>query len=203
MTSKCATVVNDSTRNTAQDEWDIVRIPMPSDTISGHRWLELLHKWSEYLRVPSSENAVGVYDAVPKGKLDSIEWKLYEFVADSLYNSAEVLTEKIAVNDRQALRIAFLFDVRFDGDFSETMDIYIGRIIKTNPLMFLQEAKNHEHLIDRWDALVGNFGPDLVDMEDQQEDECRVRVAALKSVQIDSLKNVRDKCIAELSDQCE
>lgn len=195
------TATADTTRDTAQDEWEVVRIPMPSDTISGHRWLTLLRSWDEYLNYPSTENAANVYTNIPQRPFDSTEWPWHSYAVDSISRDLRILAYNAWASDRNAVRLLFgLFEIS-DGDFSESLCIDLGRLIRIDPQLFLEELHNHMRYSGLLDGLLGNLGDEYVDLVDGHSLERELRVTALRTVDIDSLITLRDSCIAELKSE--
>jgi hypothetical protein len=85
-----------------------------------------------------------------------------------------------------------------DGNDAEEWDIQIGKLIKTHPTNFLKTLKTYRKKIKRIDALVGNFGPELVDKIEAQKKEASLRITALKKAQARSA----DRSIVSLADEC-
>jgi hypothetical protein len=88
--------------------------------------------------------------------------------------------------------------LKSDGDVAEEWDIQIGKLIKTHPTNFLKTLKVYRHKVQRIDALLGNFGPELVDNTAAQKEEANSRIAALTKARNKST----DKAIIRLADEC-
>ncbi len=93
---------------------------------------------------------------------------------------------------------AFESLLKTDGNDAEEWDIQIGNLIKTHPTNFLKTLKTYRKKIKRIDALVGNFGPELVDEIEAQKKEANLRITALKKAQAKSA----DRSIVSLADEC-
>ena len=110
-----------------------------------------------------------------------------------------VQLEKAAVaGDRTAVRAAFRLRQRSDGAVAEHIDIVLGSTVKGHPRLFLEELKRSDNFA-RLDSLLGNLGPKYVDRSSAQSRELRARSAALRSVANPELREVRDRCLKELS----
>lgn len=88
--------------------------------------------------------------------------------------------------------------LKSDGHDAEEWDIEIGKRIKTHPTNFLKTLKLYRNKIKRFDALLGNFGPELVDNTAAQKKEANSRIVALRKARSKST----DKAIIRLADEC-
>lgn len=110
---------------------------------------------------------------------------------------------KISINgDLTSFEKAFTELLKSDGGSAEDLNIEIGKMIKTHPTNFLKTLKKHEDQIKRLDALVGNFGYELVDDFEATKIEAKARIKALEKVAYRStdpeLKRLAKKCIDKL-----
>jgi hypothetical protein len=163
----------------------------------------LANAWTVYQRAPSDETALKLYQALPSNA--DIALKVHRGqrkTLRSIYNHLKVLDDRVLNGDRNAVKVAFRLYAVSDGDFGETLDIELGRLIKINPRLFLQELKVHRALVERIDALLGNCGDEYIDRMDAKARELRARVKALKTINDTDLQGIRDECISVLNQEC-
>lgn len=100
--------------------------------------------------------------------------------------------------DLKALNQAFVLHSKTDGGDAEDIDIAIGKSITRNPKNFLTALKQNHSKVSSLSAVVGNLGPACVDDLENQRAELERRLAAIQTVDDDSLKKVRAECETEL-----
>ena len=166
-------------------------------------WDKIGKAWEEYLEYPSKDNCVALYQSLPNSRSELNYESDANGIGDSLFKNLDMLDYQISVGDRDATRIGFKLLTVADGHFGETLDIILGAIIRVDPQMFLEELHNHRHLIVRLDALVGDFGYPFIDRFTADGLETELRIQALQSVQVDSLMEIRNRCIDELDGENE
>jgi hypothetical protein len=154
--------------------------------------------WENYLELPTPDNAARVQHAVYTNPT-SRDNRLFE---DLLLLEIQVISA-----DREAVRLAFRLFAESDGHYSETLCIMLGRLIRIDPALFLQELEDHRkqipHIDDLLGGLLGNHGDAYVDRFRAREYETERRIKALMTVTDPRLKKLRDKCVAELKGQVE
>ena len=116
---------------------------------------------------------------------------------DRLDQDLAILAVQVISADREAVRLAFRLYSESDGHYSETLDIMLGRLIRIDPVLFLQELVASRR-VKRLDSLLGNLGPQFVDRFQAGEYETEERTKALQSVQAPELRRVRDECVLVL-----
>jgi len=104
---------------------------------------------------------------------------------------------------REAIRGLFELRARAHGPVTnvgvlEVSDMILGNCARLSPRIFL-EALTIDRDFWRLDALLGNCGPELVDMFEAQAAELRARRAALLTVDAASLRETRDASLLELT----
>jgi hypothetical protein len=145
--------------------------------------------WEAYLNDPTPKNAASVSEvSYSAGTLDS----------NPVSEDLDLLEAEVLSGDRYAVRLAFRLLKHSDGHAGEALCITLGRLIRANPRLFLEELKVAGSQ-DRLDALVGNFGVGFVDRPHALSQERRKRIEALKTITSPTLSKVRDACILELS----
>lgn len=154
---------------------------------------KIVQAWQRYVKSSSSANAHTVYDL-----LSSVDHHKFNIQTQLFEENLSILERRVITSNRNSVRLAFLLFTVSDGDFSEELDIMLGKLIRLNPNLFLQELKAHREIVARIDALVGNFGPEFVDKEEDQKKEAELRIAALKSVRKKELADVKDECVRAL-----
>lgn len=150
--------------------------------------------WETYLDYPTSENAALVQNAEYS---DSISFP------EHLYQDLWLLEVQVISCDREAVRLAYRLLRESDGHYSETLDIILGRLIRIDPVMFLEELRDHRKEVVRLDALLGNQGNPYIDRFGAKRYETEERISALESVTIPGLREIRDECLIELKDKLE
>ncbi|WP_329743343.1 hypothetical protein [Dyella sp. A6] len=107
----------------------------------------------------------------------------------------------VASGNRTAVRT--VFSLNTDGASAEAQDIVLGKLIKVNPKMFLEELQRSQFAGCKlcMPGLLGNLGYDYVDHPAAQLRELRARKAALLTVHNKPLLQLRNKCIAALEQQ--
>ena len=165
-------------------------------------WDYVLRQWNQYLTLPTSQNAINLYDSLPSdGHIEYSNSAAESMALDSVYNELGMLERQVISGDTSALRLAFRLFSLADGDFGEQLDIMVGKLIRINPELFLEELNNCRQLIPNLDGLLGNLGEEYVDREEAQELEVTLRVEALRGVTKKSLGSIRNECIANLEDK--
>lgn len=144
---------------------------LTSLTVSGQatKWADFEKAWDNYLSNSTHDNSLIAYKLLPD-KLTTDDYP-EDGLISRIFSNIEQLEMLVQQGDRDALRLAFKLFAIADGANAEGLQIEIGKLINTNPKMFLQELKNHRQLIISLDGLVGNLGQDYVDKFDQQRAE--------------------------------
>jgi hypothetical protein len=148
--------------------------------------------WESYLELPSPANAAAVQEVTYSDppSFNPILW-------DELL----ILQTQVFSSDQAAVSLAFRLLARSDGHFSEELCVMLGRLIRIDPALFLQELKSHPEFMVRLDGLLGNHGGAYVDRFAAQRYETERRIEVLMSVTDPGLRHIRDRCVAELRTQ--
>ncbi len=149
--------------------------------------------WEAYLALPSPANARRVERASYSDSAAAL---------GQLEQDLEVVAVQMQAGDRDAVRLAFRLLPGADGDFAETLEIMLGRLIRIHPALFLEEVRRQQQTLPRFDArlngMLTNTGSPYVDREQADAYEMRRRMDALRSVRAPALGAIRDRCIAVL-----
>lgn len=159
---------------------------------------KLSAEWGNYTENPSSENALKVYNLLPKKGHVRKEDSNIE-LNNLIYENLNIISNQILQGDKNNVKLAFRLFTISDGAFSEELQIMLGQLVKINPELFLTELKEHFHLIDRLGSLVCNYGSEFVDNRTKQKAETDERIIKLKTIEKTELIKTRDKCLTELS----
>jgi hypothetical protein len=121
-----------------------------------------------------------------------------EHTAAPTEHDVTLLQARVAAGDRTAVQAAFRLRRRADGAVGEYIDNVLGSLVTTYPRLFLEELQRSGDF-RRLDSLLANLGPKYVDKMKAQVSELRNREAALRRVNAPELRDVRDRCLKELS----
>jgi hypothetical protein len=165
-------------------------------------WSKIKIAWGKYTNYPSGNNALGVYELLPKSGHIKYSGTVEEKDAlNFIYNEQDMslLERQIISSDRAAVELAFALYSISDGAFGEELDIMLGELIRINPKLFLEELYKHRDLVCCLDGLVANLGGSYVDRSESSGSyELHKRLDALKSVKGARFLKTRDECINEL-----
>lgn len=145
-------------------------------------------EWEDFLVMPTSNNAAKVSKLEYSRDVDPMEKNM----------DLDLLETQIAALDSEAIALAFRVLPQLDGAYAETVDIVLGRLIRANAALFLASLRKHRAKVRSLGHLVGNFGPGYVDRMEAHEYERKCRIAALRRVDENDLKEIRDECIQVL-----
>ncbi|MCX6835092.1 MAG: hypothetical protein NTW07_08165 [candidate division Zixibacteria bacterium] len=164
-------------------------------------WKRISTLWEGYLEYPSSDNALLVYNALPKcgaslANLPQTEDR--NEAIEKFYDELAMLEVQVCTRDRNAVRLAFRLMPISDGAFAEWLDIMLGRLIRIAPRLFLEELAAHRDCVTGIGPLVGNQGGEFVDRFRAMSLESQLRFQALDSIPDTQLANVRKECLNAL-----
>ena len=145
--------------------------------------------WEQYLELPTPENAARVQQALYSDPSTR---------GRSLHEDLLLLEIQVISADREAVRLAYRLSVESDGHYSEMLDAMLGRLIRIDPKLFLQELKRHRSQVSRLDSLLGQHGRPYIDRHRARSYEDEQRIAALMTIADPSLKDIRDECVGML-----
>ena len=87
-----------------------------------------------------------------------------------------------------------------NAEINEAINISLGKVIKKDPELFLKLFKKYFYNAAKQNpsfisGLLGNYGPGYVDAFDKQLKETQERIEALRTVNKEEYKEVRDYCL--------
>lgn len=74
----------------------------------------------------------------------------------------------------------------------------IGNLIAFNPRLFLEELSAHRDLFPTLDPILGSFLRDMANDPAAKDQEKKLRIQSLESVEEKPLKSLRNECIKVL-----
>lgn len=158
---------------------------------------KLSSEWDNYIVNPSGENALKVYNLLPeKGHVGKEDSSLE--LEQRMYNNLKILETQILRGNKNNIKLAFKLKTISDGAFTEWLQQMLGQTINLYPKLFLTELKEHNHLFENFDSLVGNFGEEYADNLEKQKTEIKKRIESLKTINIPQLSKVKNKCLESL-----
>jgi hypothetical protein len=171
---------------------------------SSVNWPALSKTFQAYVEYPSATNASSVIKLLPKSEKVKFTGSNTENEAiEVIYQGMPMLQRQVEARDRQATRLAFRLMTITDGASSEALDIMLGKLIRIDPKLFLEELRKSNYIKIgqyRFDGLVGNEGEEFVDKEQAQCLEQRLRIESLSKIKDTNLLPLRDICISTLND---
>lgn len=167
-------------------------------------WQALARALGQFRRTPSERNSAAVSNLLPTaGHL------LYDnsSEADKAYAQLEAalptLETAVVSKNRSSVRLAFRLFAMADGHSAEQLDIMLGRLIRLDTVMFLDELGHAQppYPTEVLGGLVGNLGEEFVDDMAAQCDEFRLRLKAIERIKNRRLAHWRATCSGELRRQ--
>jgi hypothetical protein len=161
-------------------------------------WVAIKEAFLKYVNHPSNQNAVKVISILPETPINySAPSQEMDEALEYMYQSRpmEILEHQILSKNREAIRLVFRLRAFADGGFGEGLDIILGKLIKIDPKLFLEELNTVKPIVARYDSLLGNYGNEYVDNLKASCRETKLRINALKTVKGPSLKKIRNNCI--------
>jgi len=166
-------------------------------------WETLKKTWENYCDNPSSKNAYRVYMVLPKKQPKDATRHTHKIggnVKKLMLETLSILEKEIYASDRNSVKIAFRLFTISDGLLTEDLCIILGHFICINPKMFLEELKEHRHLVSFiMDSLLGNLGEEYVDKMEASYLEMIRRIKCIEGVKDNSLLQMKDECLKELN----
>lgn len=104
------------------------------------------------------------------------------------------LRSRVQAGDRGAIRE--LLSLEVDGAAAEDVAITMGGLITRDPIAFLSEMAGDRRAQCCIDSFLGALGENFVDDGRRQIEELRKRRDALRSVQVPTLRALRDRCVS-------
>ena len=161
-------------------------------------WDSLRAAYALYSKAPTDATAAKVcsylprdlgYSAPPAARRNHAETE--KFILKGL----GALEGQIFRSKANSVMLAFKLYTIADGEFAESLDVTLGRLICRNPRLFLQQLKANRHLVARLDTLLMNYGADFADDDQAQAGEYRHRLKCIRKVRDHELQDIRDECV--------
>jgi hypothetical protein len=144
--------------------------------------------WTAYCLNPTPENAAKVQSAKTPG-IDNQEFDA----------RLRILEDQVLCSDVEAIRLVYRLKKEPDGAYGETLSQMLGRLIRINPRLFLEELARHRPQVgDRLPWILCSIGPAYADRVAAKRYVLRSRLAAIETVDVPELGKLRDECGAEL-----
>lgn len=167
-------------------------------------WSALSKTFQAYVEYPSATNASKVTKLLPESEhVKYTGSKIENEAIEVIYQGLPMLQRQVEAREKQAARLAFRLMTITDGASSEALDIMLGKLIRIDPKLFLEELRKSNYIKIgqyRFDGLVGNEGDEFVDKEQAQCLEQRLRIESLSKIKENILLPLRDICISTLND---
>ncbi|HAH51473.1 MAG TPA: hypothetical protein DCL80_09495 [Balneola sp.] len=160
---------------------------------------EFQNRWDLFIDTPTQENALYLYNIIPSYNFFEREKQLR--VTSRIDCDLHTLDNYIQANNYYAVKASFgLYAIIVNGSVCSSLNIINGKYLHVNPENFLNELKNHRHLI-RFSKILGNYGLDFVDRFKAQNVETKKRIISLESVSNERLALIQSECIAILKEK--
>jgi len=141
-----------------------------------------------YCANPTPENAAKVQSAKTPG-IDNREFDA----------RLQILEDQVLCSDVEAIRLVYRLMKESDGASSEILSQMLGRLVRINPRLFLGELARHRRQIgDRLPWILCGTGPAYIDRPAAQRYVLRKRLAAIETVDVPALQELRDECVLQL-----
>lgn len=150
--------------------------------------------WEEYVENPTPENARRVQNATYSGNIDQQERQ------EKLFDDLWLLEEQVTASDREAVQLAFRLLQESDGAYTETLYKMLGRLVRVNPKLYLEECKKARSFTpERFPGLL-MFPEPYIDRPVAHEYEREARIKALSKVKDRSLRSIRNEALEALQE---
>ena len=170
----------------------------PEFSLPASGWEKLARALQSFSRAPSEENCKAVDKLLPASMHlmydDSPE---AQRALEQLEAALPTLEHLVTSKSRLGVGLAFrLFVTMSDGHLAEELDIILGKLIRLDPVMFLEELQSVRpaYPVEGLDGLVGNLGDEFVDDFKGQCEQLHLRLKAIESVDRRDLAQVRGRC---------
>lgn len=165
-------------------------------------WLEIAQRVSEYVANPSPATAITALNVIPETSVSFTNSREESEANDAIYapGPMHVFEQRVLMQERESVELAFRMRHIADGAFLEDLDIILGKLIRVDPEMFLSELQRAQVPLRAMDGLVGNLGDDYVDQKERECEEMRLRRLALERVSRPSLLQTKGRAITALAE---
>jgi hypothetical protein len=161
-------------------------------------WDSLRAAYALYSKAPTDSNAAKVSSYLPKElgySAPAVSRRNHAETEKFFLNGLGVLEGQIFRSKANSVMLAFRLYSIADGEFAESLDITLGKLVCRNPRLFLQQLKVNRHLVARLDTLLMNYGADFADDDQAQAVEYRHRLKCIRKVRDPELQDIRDECV--------
>lgn len=177
-------------------------------------WDNIMQAAVAYFEDPSTENALILYEALPKAQVRNRDRKGGFLTVDEyIYDNLHLLSEHVLKGERNAVKVAVRLWTMADGGFAESLSSMLGQLIRIDPKVFLEEINDFPWPHDYGDFKdwlskgyivceggILNRSQDEVD-ERAVREELGMRIKALESVTEKGLFELRDICINAINEE--
>jgi hypothetical protein len=150
--------------------------------------------WENYVENPTPENARQVQNVTYSGNIDEQERQ------ERLYDDLWILEEQVIACDQEAVRLAFRLLQESDGHYAETLCKMLGRLVRINPKLYLEECKRAKSFTPELFPGLLMFPEAYIDRPMAHEYEREARIKALSKVKKLSLRSIRNEALAALQE---
>ena len=161
-------------------------------------WDSLRAAYALYSKAPTDSNSLKVSSYLPKDlgySAPAASRRNHTETEKFILKSLGVLESQIFRSKANSVMLAFRLYSIADGEFAESLDVTLGKLICRNPRLFLQQLKINRHLVARLDTLLMNYGTDFADDDQAQAAEYRHRLKCIRKVRDRELQDIRDECV--------
>lgn len=180
--------------------FSLVLILLSWDIRAETPWAEIEHRISEYVAHPSPITAKAALDVMPKASVSFSNSAEERKANEAIYapKPMHVLEQRVLMKEQKSVELAFRMRHIADGAFLEDLEIILGKLIRVDPELFLDELQRAGVPFRAMDGLVGNLGDGYVDEMEKQCKEMQLRKQALNRVKKHTLMQARDLAIKAL-----
>jgi hypothetical protein len=165
-------------------------------------WPEIVRTIKAYEANPSPATAAAASKAIPKTSVPITNSNEETKANEAIHSRGPmaVLEQRVLLKERESVVLAFRMRHIADGAFLEDLEITLGKLIRLDPALFVEELQRAQVPAKAMGGLVGNLGESFVDELERQCKEWKLRKEALLTVSAASLKKTRDQAVASLRD---
>ena len=155
-------------------------------------WISFHEAYEAFTRYPSSENASAARSLLPDTSPVSRRKREWEsnavaFVASNL----DILEREVEARNRDAVRLTYRLGVLGEEFVDQTTYMILGKLIRIDPQLFLEELHAHQRQVGSLDGLVSTLGPEYIGREQASCLELARRIGALEAVESEHLAPLR------------
>jgi len=157
------------------------------------KWIDFEKSFKFFIAHPTHDNSIKPYNLLPN-KSGSGDQPNTE-ILDSILLTSIQLDKIIVEGNEDAVKLGFKLYTIADGEFAESLNWTLGKLIITNPILFLKELKNHRQIPYDLDGLVGNNGPDIYNNQELDLKVTGEKIKSLKKISDSDLNKIKDECL--------